>query len=219
MGNEIENFHKNVVKSLFDIVESGLNVDDIDFDLYAQHVDEWNDLRKIFPSILVKSAGGLLPYEMIGWIKEYPFSFRTEWGYAYLRIAEKNANIHTGPYFWEAKIDVPDIELNKNLIISYFVQTIENLHTARFKYDFLGNKLKSGLVEGRKTLVPSDEKEVFSAWGETPEEAYEALNTPSVNISTSPATQREWFQMRDISKTPLNSDSRRIPEKPDWYVE
>lgn len=214
---EIRDFHEGVIDSLFDMAGSGEEFDDIEFDLYAQHSHEWDDLKKFIPSILVSSAGGMLPYQMEGWVKGYPFYLREEWGGAELRIAEKREDVYLGPFLWTSSASTPEDGVPREDLIELITSLFKSLETAPFRYGFKGRRIEFiDAGDGYTLPISTLEEETYYGWGSTPEEAFQ-----NTKLAPRSLENRELMaavdELRDISPIPVIVDDRVIPKMPDWF--
>lgn len=58
-----------------------------DFDLHAQNIHDWAFLKEAVPTLIISSAGGMLPFQAEGYLHGFPFYMRSEWGYAKLNVS------------------------------------------------------------------------------------------------------------------------------------
>lgn len=218
VGKEIREFHEAVIDNLLDFVDGGGDVDDVDFDIRAQHVREWDDLKEVIPSILVSSAGGFLPFEMMGWVCSFPFYIRSEWGRAELRIAASEGDVFLGPFLWMSATSTPD-GMDRSQLISVISSLFSGLEVAPFLYGFAGRRVEFVDVPGSGDKLPisTSEEEIYYAWGNTPEEAWEQLQTPSPYILDNISFWEDIKRLEDIRPDPVVVDDRVIPEAPDWF--
>lgn len=84
-----------------------------DFDLHAQNIHDWEWLQEAVPTLIVSSAGGMLPFQAEGYLQGFPFYFRSEWGYASLSVSGDYAE---KPYLREAAFFTSRIDYSQELV-------------------------------------------------------------------------------------------------------
>lgn len=218
VDKEIREFHEDVLDSLFDFIDDGGDVDDMDFDIRAQHVREWDDLKEVIPSILVSSAGGFLPFEMRGWVCSLPFYIRSEWGEAELRIAADEGDIFRGPLLWTSTTTIPE-EMDRPQLISVISSLFSKLEVAPFLWGFTGRKVEFVDAPDSEDKLPiaTSEEDIYYAWGKTPEGAWKQLRAPNLYLLDDLSFWENIKRLEDIQPDPVVVDDRVIPDAPDWF--
>lgn len=220
VDKEIQEFHEDVLDSLFDFIDGGGDVGDIDniFDIRAQHIQEWDDLKEVIPSILVSSAGGFLPFEMRGWVCSLPFYIRSEWGEAELRIAADEGDIFRGPLLWTSTTTTPE-EMDRPQLISVISSLFSKLEVAPFLWGFTGRKVEFVDAPDSEDKLPiaTSEEDIYYAWGKTPEGAWKQLRAPNLYLLDDLSFWENIKRLEDIQPDPVVVDDRVIPDAPDWF--
>jgi hypothetical protein len=193
--------------------------DELHFDLYAQDIDEWKFLQELIPGIIVTSAGGALPYQAEGFLDDYPFYFRSEWGSSSVNIAKPAGTpfLHTGDVLWTGKCTttVDGLRLTPQEFVVELFKCMQELKVAPFLWAF---KCRKPVFGGGPswTYTMSDELDQVEGWGMTPEEGYACTAKPNSYLEEkgfSAGAQQALWLSRAVDPTPINRDERVWPQE------
>lgn len=144
-------------------------------------------------------------------------------------------NSHGELYVGNLPLEVPlysaDSDFDETIQPNFeksLLHLVVNLRKAPFKYLFSGHSVKiirkideNGNPEKEVTLSVDKGKSVFSAWGHTPEEAYDKLFETSLELARVGLTteiQDRIFELQDIGSEPINEDNRVFPSPEPQFI-
>jgi hypothetical protein len=202
---------KDSKKLAKEIMEAALAGEDVD--LYQQRPEDWEFLAEFIPGLKITSAGGMLPFQALGTLHGFPFYFRARHEWATLHLSAPG----TDPVGWEhlyyASCEAP-FHFTAQDFCEIMLKIVPQIKRASFRWEFDGHKLH--FPDPKKwEAVQSEEKDTHYGWGVTPEEGWLATQEMSEYLlehGCSEETQRRFNELREISKTPLNQDTRVFPE-------
>lgn len=193
------------------------------FDLYAQDPNDWSELAKLIPGIIITSAGGIVPFQAEGTLHGYPFYYRDRHGVAELRIGAVGSTDHILPSgaLYNASVETPEFEGDKNFVKNLY-SLVPKLEKGPFLYRFVGRKPKFKNDGAWSYTIDSADTEEALGWGHTPEEAYVNSSMPSSYLEEKGfalEAQRKFWIDRDVDPRPTNADERVYPSpEPDFRV-
>jgi len=193
------------------------------FDLYAQDPNDWSELTKLIPGIMITSAGGIVPFQAEGTLHGFPFYYRDRHGVAELRVGAVGSTDHILPAgaLYSASVETPEFEGADHFVKNLY-HLVPELKKAPFLYRFPGHKA-TFLNDGNwgYTIDRSSVEEALG-WGHSLEEAYVNSSTPSTYLAEkgfSLEAQRKLWIDREVDTRPLNRDERAYPPvTPDFRV-
>lgn len=216
-------FQKNFKEAFFAYLEG--EDSDVDFDIYAQDINDWAWLGEMVPGLVLSSAGGVLPFQAEGLYHGHPWYYKERYGQASLRVAQLNAeNAYLpGELLFSAHEEVEEFRAGPGWI-STILNLFENLEKSPFRYDFESYDVEfrrqseeEKLAKRKMTvddLIATDtltERFGVCGWGHTPEEAYEYTKEISAYLlenGFSEEVQKKMWEMKRINPIPTNKDER-----------
>lgn len=191
--------------------------------LHATDPGAFRDLSARIPGLLVTSAGGAFPFQSEGTLHGYPYYFRYRHGHAELQVHEHGTTPMSSARLYETSLAYGDEHggtLDRDEFLFLMIAMVPMLCRARWLWEFAGVRVNIHDTdpEGEQVnlvFTATDTREVYRAWGYTPEEAWMRLHEPSPYLlerGWSAETQAEMYRLRAIAPTPLNSDTRNFPD-------
>lgn len=199
-------------------IESG---GEVEFDLHAQNIHDWEWLTRYIPGIVISSAGGLVPFEAYGLIHGYPFYFRARHNIARLNVAGFDGNpVSSREVLYTASVECDSWHARENFI-PLLMKLVPCLDVAPFLWKFECFKVQWA-EDGRRGYTVTREKDYQIGWGSTPEEGFASAQKPSeylLSVGWSEEFQKQLWEDQQVSSSPSNTDDRAFPErKPDFKV-
>lgn len=199
-------------------VESG---GEVEFDLYAQNIHDWEWLTEYIPGIVISSAGGLVPFEAFGLLHGHPFYFRVRHDVARLNVAAEDGDpVSSRDVLYTASVECDSWKAKENFV-PLLMKLVPALDVAPFLWEFECSKVQWA-NDGNKSYTVTDEKDVRVGWGYTCEEGYKAAAEPSeylLSAGWSVEFQRKLWDDQKVDRVPSNKDERKFPAvKPDFRV-
>lgn len=187
-GQEIicREHHQNVEKCDDPIICELMSSSDYEhekFDIRAQDINDWAWVQEFVPELIIYSAGGQMPFQAEGFIQGLPFYFRTEDGYASLRVSDSKSTLFPPvDALYSSHMDIDNKGLTGSEWVSYLFTLIEKLERTEKQYFFKANVIdynadgKFGLsVKKDEDLTEWDnEFKNIVGWGNTVDEAFES---------------------------------------------
>lgn len=152
------------------------------FDIRAQDVNDWAWVQEFVPELIIYSAGGQLPFQAEGFIKGFPFYFRTEDGYAALRVSDSKETLFPiVDALYSATIEIENEGLTGKEWVSHLFTLIEKLEKTEKLYFFQTNKVDFGDDGNTLTGAKTDEngkivKDSHCVWANSADEAWSKLD-------------------------------------------
>lgn len=191
------------------------------FDPYAQDVNDYAFLQRKIPGIIIKSAGGICPFQVAGYLHDYHLYVRSEWGSTTMKLALDADEVVVFPLY-SATIQQ---EITPDNWEEVFVELVENLSRAEGYYEFslhpilLTPERNFARDDEGGALVVESDRELVGARGQTPEEAYASLFTLDEYFQEKLGfTEEQWRKLtedRDPLFPPATPDKRVFPEEGD----
>ena len=197
-------------------VQSGV---DVDFDMYSQDPGEWTWLQQVIPTVIVSSAGGIVPFQAEGLLHGHPFYYRDRGGRASLKVNHVDAeNAYGSDVLWSASIDTEEFGAWETFFRN-FVYLVDHLEKHPYLYYFKGYEV----VDYKTAERTSETKDYeYAGWGFSAEEAYAYTREPSaylVSAGISEDMQERMWLAREMESTPVKEDDRDYPaETPNFHV-
>lgn len=202
---------------------SGSSDDHEQFDPRAQDINDWAWVQEFAPELIIYSAGGQLPFQAEGFIKGFPFYFRTEDGYASLRVSDSKETLFPPvKSLYSSSITVENKGLTGKEWISYLFTLIEKLDKTEKQFFFKANSIdyeaegeKFGLSVKKEKDLTSYDKEFkdIVGWGNTADKAFEeAKKFISVSL------YHTYCQKTKLVKD-SNGEYVEIPDDRNWSEE
>lgn len=153
------------------------------FDLYAQDVNEWAWVQEFVPGLIVRSAGGALPFQAEGYLGDFEWYFRAEDEYASLRVANDYEGLFPiSAALYSSSIDTSEFEDTVEMVqkhwVGFLLSCIERLKKTEYLYHFECNAInyEASDVEYGLDVKRDSEGNVVSdtvvGWGYTADEAF-----------------------------------------------
>lgn len=199
-------------------VESG---GEVEFDLHAQNIHDWEWLNAYIPGIIIYSAGGLIPFEASGLIHGYPFYFRARHDIARLNVAGVDGNpVSSREVLYTASVECDSWNTGENFI-PLLMKLIPALDVAPFLWEFQCFKVKWD-EDAKRSYTVTSEKDLRVGWGATPKEGFVAAQKPNeylLSVGWTEEFQKQLWEDQQVSEVPSNTDNRVFPEvKPNFRV-
>lgn len=217
MGKE---FHENKMKAFKDWVGGGA---DVDFDLWSQDPDDWKDLRQFIPSLVIASAGGIVPFQAEGLLFGLNFYYRERHGWASLSLAHTQEECYGPNVLYSAGEEVEEFRGGLGWLDSLF-NLIPHLEEVEFLYSFPHDELIFEKDHGEGEVHPHPEggmKSWVSVRGKTQEEAWAKATRFERHPYFDGLGWSEDFQRRiheakmaTLRNEPREVDERIFPETP-----
>lgn len=194
-----------------EIMTSALAGEDVD--LYQQDPSDWNFLSEVIPGLVITSAGGLAPFQALGTLKGFPFYFRARNEWASLHLSAPGDIPFGTDVLYHAGMDAP-FSLSDQDFCNLMMQLVSSLEKSPFRWEFEAYKLT--MPESNSwAAIRTPEKTVEYGWGATPEEGWaetQLISDYLLEKGCDEETQKMYLELKDISRTPLNEDTRVFPE-------
>lgn len=176
MSKEFEKKHKESFLNLLENVDMN---DDVEFDLYARDIKDFNWLKEFIPDIVIYSAGGMCPFQAEGYLGEYNFYYRERGGNASLSLATSKNDCYGGAdNLYRANIEVEEFREGPGWF-STLMNLIEKLERNSYLYQFQCDEIDFGPSgndkENMKKKVDENGNVIHGfkgGWGFTAEEAF-----------------------------------------------
>lgn len=163
------------------------------FDLYSQDIKKWEWMQEFIPEIVVISAGGLLPFQAEGYIKDLFFYYRERGGVASLRLSDSMDKSYSyGSSLYSSSLEVEEFRSGSGWIETFF-NLYEKLEKTRKLYNFETNQVRLN-SDGKPYLT--GEKSTKVEWGYTSDEAYNEI----IKHQDSEETIQVWVDYRRFSR-------------------
>jgi hypothetical protein len=221
MSEEFDALKKENFMKLMEAAANGESSPDIKFDMWAQDPHDWNWLQEMIPGVVITSAGGIMPFQVEGYLNDHPFYYKERDGDARLNVGAVDGPApYLGDCIYTSKTDVEEFRRGPGWI-STFMNLIEALARSHFLYEFEGKKVIMPNNESDKNLdnitVAEGITEIYKTWGHSPEEALAYHYTSGKGVLVDHyGWQLEYYdkmiELEDINPIPLNKDERVIPE-------
>lgn len=167
-----------------------------------------------FPDLHIDGAGGVCPFQSEGTLHGLPFYFRFRHNWAELRI---NSDEWFQPLYASAA-EFGDSEdqgwLDPDDFVLLMTRLIGELERSPILWEF------SGAEPADVGAIDAGEPARYGAWGDTPEEAWQAMHETSQYLcgnGIDEATQRQWLADRKMNPRTITVDTRVFPD-PDPFV-
>ena len=188
---------------------------ELGFDMYSQDPTDWDWLKQFVPTLIIKSAGGLCPFQAEGYIFNLPFYYRERHGWASLELGEEEAlNGYSGDSLFSSGIEVEEFRSGPGWI-STLLTLIEKLEKSDFLYYFSGNEVKwEDPNDVNTAYIVGDYKLGYPGRGANPEEAYRnsiGIWEFLVERGWKPEDVQKLVDLQDIKPVPKNEDRRIFP--------
>lgn len=194
-----------------DLLEAALRGEEID--LYQQDPSDWDFLAELIPELVVTSAGGYFPFQAQGTLQGFPFYFRARGEWATLHLSAPGDDPVGFDLLYYAGMSVP-FGFGVQDFCETMLKLVPALQRSPFRWKFSGYKLDLP-VKNSWEAVRTDQKEISVGWGHTPEEGWAQTQEISEYLLEHGCTeevQRKHLELKAVSKTPLNQDTRVFPE-------
>lgn len=202
---------KDSKKRAKEIMEAALAGKDVD--LYQQDPEDWAFLTEFIPGLKITSAGGMLPFQALGTLHGFPFYFRARHEWATLHLSAPGTDPVGWEHLYHAGIEAPFM-VDAKIFCELMLKLVSALERSPFRWEFEGYKLS--YPDPKKwEAVRTEEKETNYGWGITPEEGWEKTQETSdylLGYGCTEEMQKRFMGLREVSKTPLNQDTRVFPE-------
>lgn len=201
---------KNAKERAKEIMDAALAFKDVD--LYAQDPSDWAFLTEFIPGLKVTSAGGACPFQALGTLQGFPFYLRVRGEWASLNLSAPGTDPVGFTPLYHAGMEAP-FAFGGQEFCETMLKLVPKLEKSPFRWEFEGFKLHFPNPKSWDA-VRSEEKEINYGWGATPEEGWLATQEVSEYLlenGCSEEVQRHYNELRNISKTPLNQDTRKFP--------
>lgn len=178
----------------------------------------WAPLEARIPGLVVKEAGGWVPYQAEGTLLGFPFYFRS-------RSENSRLHVYSVPEGDENRILMYSAE-SERLTSSHksfaerMIELVPELWKARFMYQFENMDAhwrpeEGGIIEGTKRVLTSCD-------GHTPAEAYERFRERVMYFpwyDYPEGVGEKMWAARKVNPVPVNTDDRVFPDMlPDFRV-
>lgn len=202
---------KDSKKLAKEIMEAALAGKDVD--LYQQDPSDWEFLTEFIPGLVITSAGGACPFQALGTLKGFPFYLRARGEWVTLHLSAPGADPVGFEPLYHAGMAAP-FAFGVQEFCEFMLKLVVELEKSPFRWEFEGYKL-SYPDEKKWEAVRTEERETNLGWGVTPEEGWEKTQEVSeylLGYGCTEEMQKRFMELREVSKTPLNQDTRVFPE-------
>jgi hypothetical protein len=194
-----------------EIMDAALNGEDVD--LYQQDPSDWEFLTEFVPGLKITSAGGAFPFQALGTLHGLPFYFRARSEWATLHLSAPGTDPVGFEFLYYASMEVP-FNFGAQEFCETMLKLVPALEKSPFRWQFEGYKLEFP-DKNSWNAVRTSEKEINYGWGVTPEEGWtktQEISKYLLEHGCTKETQIKYLELKDISKIPLNQDTRKFPE-------
>lgn len=205
MSKEFEEKQKEAFVNYLTSYKEG---QEIEFDMYARDIADFNWLKEFIPGIVIYSAGGILPFQAEGYLDGFNFYYRERGGVASLKLANSKEDCYDlASALYTAEIEVEEFREGFGWF-STLMNLIEKLEKPPYRYEFQKNAIDYGADGNTPTRKLDENGEVihssFPGWGFTVEEAF-----------TSASNAIERMRERFCNRTKVDPETREIVPDPE----
>lgn len=199
------------------------------FDIRAQDINDWAWVQEFVPELIIYSAGGQVPFQAEGFIQGLPFYFRTEDGYASLRVSDSKSTLFPPiNALYSSHMDIDNKSLTGSEWVSYLFTLIEKLEKTEKLYYFKSNAINYDATEEKFGLAVKKDRELtkydrtgIPGWGHTADQAFEeAKKFISISMHYAHCEKTKFVKNENGGYEEIPDDDRNwSEEKFAYYVE
>lgn len=173
MSKEFEEKQKEAFVNYLTSYKEG---QEIEFDMYARDISDFNWLKEFIPGIVIYSAGGITPFQAQGYLDGFNFYYRERGGVASLNLANSKKECYDlATALYTADIEVEEFREGFGWF-STLMNLVEKLERTPYRYKFQKDSVDFG-SNGTSFVKEFDENgEVVHdstiGWGLTADEAF-----------------------------------------------